>query len=132
MEKCTCIIENGNFIWENLACPIHHPNKEKDIFVCFIHKWDTIEGTSPCPYCQLAAKEAELEQEKESRRGNKQAVVDTVGGLVEGKPTNILNYLQRLRELMNKEMELSIERKRADEFQERLDSLTWDFDWWEG
>ena len=60
---------------------------------------------------KLAAKEAELEQEKESRRGNKQAVVDTVGGLVEGKPTNILNYLQRLRELMNKEMELSIERK---------------------
>ena len=69
---------------------------------------------------KLAAKEAELEQEKESRRGNKQAVVDTVGGLVEGKPTNILNYLQRLRELMNKEMELSIERKRADDSEKEV------------
>lgn len=30
----------------------------------------------------------------------KQSIVDTVGGHVEGQPTNTLNYLQRLRELV--------------------------------
>jgi hypothetical protein len=47
-----------------------------------------------------------LRIEKECRAGNKYAVVDTVGGWVEGQPTTEFNYLQRLRELVGIELEL--------------------------
>ena len=45
--------------------------------------------------------------------GTKSAVVGTVGGLVEGRPTHEGNYLQRLRELVEKE------KSRDDAYHER-------------
>lgn len=41
-----------------------------------------------------------LRSEEGMRDANKAAVVATVGGTVEGKPTHEGNYLQRLRELV--------------------------------
>ena len=54
-----------------------------------------------------------LRIEEECRTANKHAVVQTVEGTVEGKPTNITNYLQRLRELVSKERRLDAILKRA-------------------
>lgn len=48
---------------------------------------------------------AELDTEKKLRAANKHAVVLTVGGTVDGEPTNEMNYLQRLRELVKTENE---------------------------
>jgi hypothetical protein len=56
---------------------------------------------------RISKLEAELRIEKSCRHGNKQAVVDTIEGIVEGQPTNVLNYLQRLRELVANEQQLA-------------------------
>ena len=54
---------------------------------------------------KLAAAERELQLEKDCRAANATAVVQTVGGQVEGRPTNTSNYLQRLRVLVGIELE---------------------------
>ena len=55
----------------------------------------------------LKKRNSELEEklriEKECGMGVKHSIVDTIGGLVEGEPTNTDNYLQRIRELVQKE-----------------------------
>lgn len=49
---------------------------------------------------QLRELRDKLRVEKGCREANKHAVATTVGGIVEGAPTSTLNYLQRLRELV--------------------------------
>lgn len=48
---------------------------------------------------QFSKKKIEILKEREL--AVKYSIVDTVGGIVEGRPTNTMNYLQRLRELVN-------------------------------
>ena len=59
----------------------------------------------------IALCEAEPAQETSEAQAIKQAVVDTVGGIVEGRPTNRLNYLQRLRALVDKEASAQLSEK---------------------
>lgn len=57
----------------------------------------------------------ELEQQchlyKQETEAMTHAVISIIGGLVEGRPTNRLNYLQRLRELVKIEREATILRE---------------------
>lgn len=61
--------------------------------------------------------------EKELHHTTKQTVVATIGGTVEGRPTQTINYLQRLRELMRNEERYHFIKKyvRSIEWLEPLD-----------
>jgi hypothetical protein len=49
--------------------------------------------------------EAEVRLAKELDRARVCAIIYTIGGMVEGSPTQVINYLQRLRELVEAEAE---------------------------
>lgn len=51
------------------------------------------------------------------------AILDTIGGTVEGYPTQSINYLQRLRELVRAEAELAVYREAKDSAYKERDSL---------
>ena len=64
----------------------------------------------------------EVFQTHRLREASKSAVVDTVGGVVDGAPTKTINYLQRLRELVKAEAE----RDELREVMETLAQIVWD------
>lgn len=61
-----------------------------------------------------------LDLERQNNVACKHAVVYTVGGKVEGHPTQDINYLQRLRELVSKEAQLTAANEREAKLRELL------------
>lgn len=53
------------------------------------------------------AYDAAVNSNREYLRSMMAAILDTIGGIVEGSPTHELNYLQRLRELVKAEREVA-------------------------
>ena len=72
-----------------------------------------IDDLLTCMRLNLEDAEERARFEKEGREVQARTVVSVIGGTVEGAPTQTINYLQRLRELVQVEKESAETRKQA-------------------
>lgn len=116
---------------ENAALrQMHQSSLESDSIVAScdcLTKTNEIEYHKPgCKYRLISERDAlkaKCEFGELEREAIAHAVVDTIGGTVEGMPTQTINYLQRLRELVRAEAdltacreELCVAKMHADDF----------------
>jgi hypothetical protein len=82
-------------------------------------------GFAYCKSCGMlwsAWAHAEMDRLKQELATLKYTIVTTIGGVdYEGFPTSEINYLQRLRILLEKEQELATERERLAEAEKVID-----------
>lgn len=93
---CTC---GANYKLHPVDCPVHGTrNAAADIVTRLVPDGHLADGVGLDDLIGEIA--AAIEREKQARKAQITAVLHTIGGTVEGYPTQSINYLQRLRHLV--------------------------------